>query len=259
MAERPILMTVESVRGILADCKSQTRRVLLVPHKNEEGKVVMEQPGPGSTRGKFCVPEEKHPPYWELWGPDNGNGRALLFEWGFKCPYGEVGDILRVREPWRVGKTHDGRAPDEIWEHLKKINKGVTVLYEAGGWADRTPFERPAIKYPDNEAMPRWAGAKRSSMFMPYWASRIFLEITDVRVERVQEISEADAKAEGCTADQDPYWKPSYNDPDSGGNPSAKLSYQYVWDEINGKRNNGVYAWSKNPFVWAISFRRIEQ
>ena len=76
-------------------------------------------------------------------------------------------------------------------------------------------------------------------MFMPRWASRIILELTGVRVQRVQEISAADAVAEGmesCTpADQ----------------------YRVLWDQINAKREHGAFAWSKNPWVWVISFRRL--
>jgi len=228
--ERPILMTVESVRGILAGAKSQTRRAI--------------NPQPQ----KLNAAEFK----WRDGLCDQG--------WLEKhSSYGEPGDFLWVREPWHVGKPHDERNPKQIWDHLTEIGKGVTVLYEAGGWKDTSPAGREGLKYPDNEPMPTWAGVQRSSMFMPRWASRIMLEITDVRVERVQDITEEDARAEGCSNDEDPWWRPSYNDPDSGGSPSARKSYEYLWDMINGKRQDGIYAWAKNPWVFVVEFKRREQ
>lgn len=81
--------------------------------------------------------------------------------------------------------------------------------------------------------------------------SRITLTITDVRVERVQEISEGDAMAEGCFNDTDPYWRPTYGDSDSGGCPSFKNSFEFLWDSINQKRG---YGWDKNPLVWVVEF-----
>ena len=258
MMELPILMTVESVRGILAGAKSQIRRVISrVPTYTH----LCHLEGPQKGKPKSIMD-------WSLSGVyKDDDGRFWLdvqtkvddhSHTELTCPYGVPGDFIWVREPWRVGKPHDERTPTQIWEHLKAVKKGVTVLYEAGGWRSVSPFERAQMSYPDNEPMPSWAGVQRSSMFMPRWASRITLEITDVRVQRVQDITEEDARAEGCRDDEDPYWRPSYNDPDSGGNPSARLSYQYVWDQINGRRQEGIYAWPRNPFVWAVTFRRCE-
>ena len=95
---------------------------------------------------------------------------------------------------------------------------------------------------------------RRTAMFMPKWAARTWLEVTDVRVERVQDISEEDAIAEGCTDDEDPWWRPSYNDPDSGGNPSARKSYEYLWDSINAKRG---YGWAVNPWCFCYQFKLV--
>ena len=108
----------------------------------------------------------------------------------------------------------------------------------------------------------------KPSIFMPRWASRITLEITDIRVERVQDITDEDAIAEGLlklTKDNGRIWK--YGIPDRDGLPgnddigwawehwrmSPIDAYQYLWDSINGKK----YPWSSNPWVWVISFKRV--
>jgi hypothetical protein len=75
---------------------------------------------------------------------------------------------------------------------------------------------------------------------MPRWASRITLEITNVRVQRLQEISEADAEAEG--APEHPY--------------DHKTAFRRIWDSINAKRGFG---WDTNPFVWVLTFRKVQQ
>ena len=88
-------------------------------------------------------------------------------------------------------------------------------------------------------------GGWRPSIFMPRWASRITLEITDVRVQRLQEITEEDARAEG--------YHPKINDslPDW----TAKESFKILWDSLNAKRG---LDWDKNPWVWALSFKRVD-
>lgn len=156
-----------------------------------------------------------------------------------------------MKEPFSLGKAQDVRTPVEAWEHVKETKQGLTVLYRAGGWKSVAPFERQEPIYPDNEPMPEWAGRRRHGMFMPRWASRITLEITDIRVQRVQEISTEDCIAEGCV--------PFYTHKKCGEDfcpvhHQERAEYKKIWDEINGKTN----PWEQNPWVWAISFRRLE-
>jgi hypothetical protein len=103
---------------------------------------------------------------------------------------------------------------------------------------------------PEDWMNPGFAGKWRPSIFMPRWASRITLKITDVRVERLQDISEDSAMAEGAQK--------------YGETPDGELlfdvgSYRYgfklLWDSINAKRG---YGWDANPYVWVIEFRRVE-
>jgi len=131
------------------------------------------------------------------------------------CPYGIPGDHLWVRETWA---PH----PDDLG-----------ALYQATdpGWDD-------------NDSGLLW----KHSIHMPRWASRITLEITGVRVQRVQEISVADAMAEGppccCNIEREHHRDCSWTD---------KEHFRQLWDSINAKRG---YGWDVNPWVWALTFKR---
>jgi hypothetical protein len=145
------------------------------------------------------------------------------------CPYGYPGDRLWVRETWRVeGKHTDGYSPSCIG-------------------ANRSHFGRI-----DYEASIAWNkdmyGKLRPSIHMPRWASRITLEVTGVRVERLQDITEADAEAEGVAFMRDI--------PDADETLTAKVLFEILWDSINAKRG---YGWDVNPWVWVVEFRRVKQ
>jgi hypothetical protein len=136
-----------------------------------------------------------------------------------KCPYGKIGDRLWVRESWRTEtNAHDKLAPS-------KLRGDENILYEAdGNWRDN-----------------HTVGRLRPSIHMPRWASRILLEITDLRVERLKDISDADAIAEGVDRT---------NTSISG---YATKRFRRLWESINGPGS-----WDKNPWVWVISFKRIK-
>ena len=140
------------------------------------------------------------------------------------CPYGVPGDRLWVRETWTTESPRwDGEKPEAFMDSVLTHNDAL--LYKAT----------------DKDADRIW----RPSIFMPRWASRITLEITDVRVERLQDISEADAEAEGAT--------PQVVLP--GDAVSYVAGFYWLWDSINAKRG---YGWDRNPLVWVITFRRLK-
>ncbi len=201
MTSRGILFTGENVRAILAGRKTQTRRVF---------KAMAIAQGRGGWLGAVGWVYDKAREWWAE------QGGAPLGP--FRCPYGRPGDGLYVRETfrwWEGGGIYRGKTPDpNRW-------KGITV-YRADGGDDCDGPWRPAI-------------------FLPRWASRINLEITDVRVRRVQSISEGDAAAEGCaTCPRKDHW--------------AGDIFQRLWDSINFKRG---YGWETNPWVWALTFRVV--
>lgn len=153
-----------------------------------------------------------------------------------RCPFGVPGDRLWVRETW----APDPRAPGVPCVAVHRATDEVAL--------------NAALAAPD-----RW----HPSIHMPRWASRITLEVTDVRVERVQDITEEDAQAEGARRfdsvhDTNPYglgprW--SMETPTSTAQcmGTARMAFANLWERING-----TGGWSANPWVWAISFRRVD-
>lgn len=140
-----------------------------------------------------------------------------------RSPYGIPGDRLWVRETWAYRKGN-----------------GITPVYRADADPPLDTQGRPIVDA-------KWG----PSIFMPRWASRITLEVTEVRVQRVQDISEVDAQAEGA----DNHWcgVPRYSHVGCCG---YRVGFRKLWDSINGKRPG--CAWADNPWVWAISFKRVD-
>lgn len=217
MAEKPILFNSDMVRAILAGEK--TRRVI-TPH-------------PGQWQGADYVDG--------VWYAEDAYGDSHPIA----CPYGKPGDLLWVRETWRVGAWHvdDGmkveyRADDRLsgWLWLEEEQ------YERL-WQDSTDDAIKAGLEADEEGNFYWVEGQtptrwRPSIFMPRWASRITLRITKVRVQRLQAISEDDAAAEGIPRHSGPYI----------------LDFARLWDSINAKRG---YSWNSNPWVWVIEFEKV--
>jgi hypothetical protein len=144
----------------------------------------------------------------------------MLGTWSNRpMPYGQPGDRLWVREAWRTYRGNDKTLPRDLTTAHK-------IWFEADGKAPNLA-----------------AGKLRPGMFMPRWASRITLEITGVRVERLQDISESDALAEGV--------KNSLHLP---GGRFAKENYEHLWWTIHGDGS-----WEANPWVWVIEFKKADQ
>lgn len=133
-----------------------------------------------------------------------------------RCPHGRPDDRLWVREAWRACAEADAVPP-------RDMDAAFRVWCEADA-----PHQPGAGKY-------------RPPMFMPRWASRITLEITEVRVERLQDISEADAKAEGASMPDGTQTPPEWW--------SYRQEYAHLWDRING-----TGSWDENPWVWVVEF-----
>lgn len=170
---------------------------------------------------------------------DNLLKKFLGDEWGNRpLPY-KKGDHLWVRETW--SPSFGGAATDFIW-YRATPDKGRFML-EDGTWVDQ-PIDA------------EYCGGWRPSIFMPRWASRITLEVTGVRVERLQEISEEDINAEGAITTDWLDWREDALTialPEGSHVENEHDVFAKLWDSINAK----TYPWSSNPWTWCIYFRRI--
>ena len=226
--ERPILFSGSMVRAILDGRKTQTRRIM--------------KPQPTA---------ESHDEYTKWCWPANDD--AMKFAWAGQspisdaveghCPYGTIGDRLWVRETW--GKT---RQCDDL-----NSTEGDVIAYRAGGtrvW-NANPASPKLMRFGANHYYddPKpW----KPSIHMPRWASRITLEITSVRVEQLQQISDQDALSEGIPVEPttpgidhciDGEWWP--------GRPVQH--FRNLWQSINGDDS-----WGLNPWVWVVEFDAVE-
>lgn len=218
MSEKPILFSGEMVRAILEGRKTQTRRV-----SKDQGE------------GVFFEYVENNPTYPEYW---NGKGSMPYTGWVVKypnlgiylprlCPYGKVGDRLWVRETWNAMNGHGQ------WWHDVKASKAARQLYN---WAWTNPVQ-PALQ----EIPPRWL----PSIHMPRAASRITLEIVNVRVERLQNITCHDIAKEGCPLEH-------HMDNNSGMTDAMFAWWEHLWKKINGQDS-----WNSNPWLWVIEFKVV--
>lgn len=155
-------------------------------------------------------------------------GRAVAAELLAKhCPYGQPGDRIWIRETYRV----HGKATDV-----------ATLVYRASvrnSWTEQT--HRVPVEVCNKPVSEKWT----PSIHMPRWASRILLEITDVRVERLHDMSEADAKAEGASPATYKITPPE---------AVYRVGFGDIWRSIYGQEN-----WLSNPWVWVIEFKRIQE
>lgn len=172
--------------------------------------------------------------------------------------------VQRLRNPWKWPEPSRLWVRESHFQPQAKTSKCVEYLdgkkktVTAGGlvlWSDKSDLEK--YVQPDNgfaDAIASNRGRKISSIHMPRWASRITLEITDVRAERLNDISEEDAKEEGVEPELYADLRPDGELRD-GESIAYRASFHELWDKINGK----AHPWDSNPWVWAISFRRVEE
>jgi hypothetical protein len=220
--ERPIIFKDDMVRAILEGRKTKTRRIMKPqPVIDSDGWFRWDGHKPNSKLGAYAS--------------NHIDLQAISIFVGVSCPYGRPGDRLWVRETFMGPLIEEGGDyPNGYWSP-------EFCEYRADGGA------APEWLDVDGERHQGW----KPSIHMPRWASRITLEITDVRVERLQDISEADAKAEGVEPLRGGYWR-HYQPGWTQHQLSAKGSFATLWDSINGPGS-----WEANPWVWAIEFRRV--
>nr|DAQ06950.1 MAG TPA: ASCH domain protein [Caudoviricetes sp.] len=212
MAIKPILFNTEMVRAILDGRKTCTRRIVKdgIPDDAMWGYTAFTPKGYISCRGVYA------------------DGYSEGF---YKLPY-QPGDILYVRETWQYLYELDGN--EQVIEDTGKYYYAAT---------DTIPFDA----YVDENGVTHDYTPWRPSIHMPKEAARIWLKVTDVRVERLQEITEVQAQAEGCN---------------SGlltGACTARGQFEDLWNTTIKKSDLDRYGWNTNPYVWVIEFERCEK
>ncbi|MBF8733064.1 hypothetical protein IRZ59_21785 [Pseudomonas guariconensis] len=195
-------------------------RAILEGQKTVTRRVVKPQylEGPWSVRPATDPRHERHSHDW--WLPTGSQPYAALPP----CPYGKPGDILWVREAW--AQINVAQAPGESWVVYRECD-------------NRTDYGGP------------W----KPSIHMRRRDCRIILEVTDVRVERLQDITEEQALAEGIDQHQLADSQDRYDmvaDHNMTGRPTAAGEFAHLWASINGAKS-----WYENPWVWVVEFKRV--
>lgn len=220
MKERPILFSGEMVKAILDGRKTQTRRVV---RPGSPAAHCYLQPMWGASPPPDPV-EFGEPGLWIFAGPDYPDAESDER----RCPCGVVGDRLWVREKFSVLSF------TETESYQAEYAADGTIGGEAINWTEEGKRQEQASRFCD--------GKNHPSIHMPRWASRLLLEVKDVRVERLQEITADGARAEGWPGQGELEMIP-------------KEWFALLWDSLNAKRG---FSWASDPWVWCISFKRIE-
>lgn len=239
MKERPILFSGPMVRAIIEGRKTVTRRAV------KGLQIPKEDPSKGETRFRWSAVGQRDARYgFCVFGETEEQCAMELGEFG-ACPYGRRGDRLWVRETWQYADwTEEG----EPWICYQADGKRILHLPEdtPGDWAQRLESIWADLSEPSNYAIDNRAADRRwrPNIHMPRWACRILLEVTAVRVERLQDISEEQAIAEGIDVHQQGFF--------GNGCVTAKAAFRELWWSINGEGD-----WEANPWVWVVEFKRV--
>ena len=228
--ERPILFSGAMVRAILEGRKTMTRRVVKPqPHAGVDAVKWQDVIVTGcNTQGQSGLAMMR--------------GGVIESE-AIRCPHGQPGDRMWVRETFRI---------ESVGTHVpvKIPYEDVGIVYAADGEKKNIHREYPS-------ALSRTCHNNKPSIFMPRWASRITLEVTGVRVERLLEISEQDAIAEGVERVRYAVEPHDAGFRDYIGDVvlrSARHSFESLWVKINGRES-----WDANPWVWVVEFRMVKK
>lgn len=237
--EHPIIFREKSVRAILDGKKTQTRRVIKNIGKYTEFL---------TFENNIIGVQEMLNRYINL----SKTGTFKTF-----CPYGKIGDLLWVRESLRrYSRLNflESKFFNPDFEEVPKEYQKWTAQYTATGTA--VPYAPGAKEGWCGTALWQWKNKTLSPIFMPRWASRITLEITNVRAEHLQDITDEDAMAEGVLEwyyetqyDENSfsYWSPVHG---SG----ARNKFSEMWNSVNAKTK---YSWENNSWVWVVEFKKI--
>ncbi|GAB3708458.1 ASCH domain-containing protein [Flavobacterium koreense] len=236
----PILYSTPMVLAIQANRKTKTRRTKGLEFINKEPNIYNRNNDPIKHRNRIWDSsiEENPNPLKTFHGFRNSISSEVEY---VECPYGQVGDILWVRENFYTASNWDHWKPSG----LQLVNAEVFYQADIPNYDISRPLSRGKI---------------RPNIFLPFYYARIFLKIKSVTVERLQDITEADAIAEGIEQvgvnmmDRPLYKIYNNNHPDRDGIIYPRWSFCTLWESING-----IDSWKLNPWVWVIEFEKVEK
>lgn len=230
--ERPILFKGSLVRAILEGRKTVTRRVITKLGDHSRARLALMDPVHGCARFVDSIPDDPAP----VW---------------LYCPHGAEGDRLWVRESFQLDRHNDNLPPREAFGQAIGLGVRCDVRFRA----DNALWN--AGPQANGEFTP---GRCRPSLHMLREFSRIDLEITSVRAERLQEIEREDPEAH---FDYDTMRQRDKGFEREGMEPAVQMDgdFRHLWDDINGKLGPDddpeAYSWARNPWVWRLEFRRV--
>jgi hypothetical protein len=283
LKEKPVIFKADSVRAIIEGRKTQTRRV--ITRENSRFWSPLE---PGE---RWKADQE----FWDKLCWDEKNEEVRLSDDGMSVIYDWDGDGVwrRLKPTWEVGQLLWGR--EAFWaqhdtesrDYAEPLDCGPNLgegFYESGlesyvqfcatpdnagcpnepGDYWEPPTEEEKKQFGEGEDWPKWIPwshySKQSPLFMPKWASRLWLRVTSFRAERLNDISIGDALSEGLEAEEcthlgaGPYGCTDCMN--TGLLEDPRWGFEHLWDEINGKRG---FPWKDNPWVWVFTFERAKQ
>lgn len=220
MGEKPILFNTQMVRAILNGSKTQTRRLI----KRRYDNTVLEMKT--DKYGTRLIEIQKDEEGVTFGKHEDGSTWRKLRAYIEPKPAYKLGDVLYVRETWK--QATGGTAGPGLFD---------TFLYKADEPQDTTGLMVEG----------RW----HPSIHMPKEAARIWLRVTNVRLQRLQDITSEDVDAEGCKE-----W--AYSAATGELLPSAPTWFEILWDETVSEKDKKEYGWDANPWVWAYTFERID-
>ncbi|MCD8398134.1 MAG: hypothetical protein LUD12_13315 [Lachnospiraceae bacterium] len=231
---KPILFNTAMVRAVQEGRKTATRRII--------------KKMPPRTYRFEQIEDDK----WEYFYGIAENDIVMDLYGEIRAPY-KPGDILYVREAWNHGYIESSDIPGscETWFEESKIGCGGYIGTVSSFYYRANIDENEA-----NDIGMKW----KPSIHMPKEAARIWLQVISVRPQRLQDITDDQSEAEGISDEWAcEWWKPTYNDPDSGGYPKYREAFGELWNATVKKAELGEYGWKANPWVWVIEFERCEK
>lgn len=215
---KPILFNTQMVQAIRENVKTTTRRIIKRTPSNDAPSGYGFWKEFNEDDNKWYIKDYTHSCCW--WGEKEYINRFSKFH---------IGDILYVRETWKVNLYTDGYADAEV---IYKENNNKKKYKHIGD-----DLFNKLLKFSTKEG---W----QPSLFMPKEVARLFLRVTDVKIERLQDLTENGIKAEGITEEWPPY---------------AEDKFHKLWDSTIKKKDREKYSWNANPWVWVIEFERCEK